>query len=91
MAQPVDVLWTRVICKQPGRYIGWPTIARCKTGKLLAVFSGDRDEHVCPWGKTHLVRSSDDGETWSAPEIIRDSPLDDRDACCSDGILTQCT
>jgi len=80
MTRPVDSLWTRVICKQPGRYIGWPTITRTITGELLAVFSGDREEHVCPWGKTHLVRSSDDGETWSAPEIIRDSPLDDRDA-----------
>ena len=80
MAQPVDALWTRVICKQPGRYIGWPTIARSKTGELLAVFSGDRADHICPWGKTHLVRSSDDGETWTPTEIIRDSPLDDRDA-----------
>ena len=80
MTQSVNRLWTRVICKQPGRYIGWPTIARTKRGELLAVFSGDRDEHVCPWGKTHLVRSGDDGETWSRPVIIRDSPLDDRDA-----------
>ena len=75
-----DRLWTRVICAQPGRYIGWPTMARTSTGKLLAVFSGDRDGHICPWGKTHLVRSGDDGETWSAPEVIRHSPLDDRDA-----------
>jgi hypothetical protein len=80
MTPSVDAVWTRVICKQPGRYIGWPTIARTKTGELLAVFSGDRDEHVCPWGKTHLVRSDDEGETWSTAEIIRDSPLDDRDA-----------
>ena len=80
MTQSVNRLWTRAICKQPGRYIGWPTIARTKRGELLAVFSGDRDEHVCPWGKTHLVRSGDDGETWSRPLIIRDSPLDDRDA-----------
>ena len=61
MTKPVDALWTRVICKQPGRYIGWPTITRTRAGELLAVFSGDREEHVCPWGKTHLVRSSDDG------------------------------
>jgi sialidase-1 len=80
MPRPVDELWTRVICKQPDRYIGWPTIARTKTGELLAVFSGDREGHFCPWGKTHLVRSNDDGETWSAAEVIRDSPLDDRDA-----------
>ena len=81
MPRPADALWTRVICKQPGRYIGWATVARTKkTGELLAVFSGDRDHHICPWGKTHLVRSSDDGDTWSAPEIIRDTSLDDRDA-----------
>ncbi|MEC8930035.1 MAG: sialidase family protein [Candidatus Latescibacterota bacterium] len=80
MTRPVEAVWTRVICKQPGRYIGWPTITRTRTGELLAVFSGDREEHICPWGKTHLVRSSDDGDTWSAPQIIRDSPIDDRDA-----------
>jgi len=79
MTHPADTLWTRVICSQPGRYIGWPTIALRSTGELLAVFSGDRDLHICPWGKTHLVRSSDEGETWSTPEVIRDSPLDDRD------------
>lgn len=80
MPRPADSLWTRMICKQPDRYIGWPTIARIRTGELLVVFSGDRDAHVCPWGKTQLVRSSDEGETWSAAETIRDSPLDDRDA-----------
>jgi len=80
MPQPADSLWTRVICKQPDRYIGWPSIARLKSGELLIVFSGDRDSHVCPWGKTHLISSCDDGESWSAADIIRDSPLDDRDA-----------
>ena len=80
MTQPADVLWTRVICKQPGRYIGWPTLAQRSSGELVAVFSGDRDDHICPWGKTHLVRSGDAGETWSTPEVIRNSPLDDRDA-----------
>ena len=80
MAIPADILWSRVICKQPGRYIGWPTIVRCRGGALAIVFSGDRDEHVCPWGKTHFTRSDDDGETWSDPQVISDTPLDDRDA-----------
>ena len=80
MPRPVDSLWSRVICQQPDRYIGWPTIARTGEEELLGVFSGDRDAHVCPWGKTQLVRSADEGETWSVPETIRDSPLDDRDA-----------
>lgn len=74
------IMETKVIAKQPGRYIGWPTVCRRRNGELLVVFSGDRDEHVCPWGKVQMVRSSDDGETWSAPASICNTPLDDRDA-----------
>lgn len=74
------IVSTQVICKEPGRYIGWPSVAKTSGGELLAVFSGDRDEHVCPWGKTQLVRSSDSGKTWSAPETVNNTPLDDRDA-----------
>ncbi len=74
------VLSTQVICKQPGRYIGWPSVCRRKNGELLAVFSGDRDEHVCPWGKVQMVRSTDQGATWSVPVSICNTPLDDRDA-----------
>ena len=75
-----EILWTRVICKEPGRYIGWPSVCARKSGELLAVFSGDRDAHICPFGKVQLVRSADLGETWSAPEIARNTRLDDRDA-----------
>lgn len=74
------ILETRVIAKEPGRYLGWPTICRRRNGELLVVFSGDRDEHVCPWGKVQLVRSMDDGATWSDPVVICNTPLDDRDA-----------
>lgn len=79
MEQPT-IVESRVICKQVGRYIGWPTVARAASGELLVVFSGDRDLHVCPFGKTFLMRSADDGETWSPPELVNDTPLDDRDA-----------
>lgn len=75
-----EILETKVINKQEGRYLGWPSIERTKDGELLVVFSGDRDEHVCPWGKTHLIRSSDNGATWSEPETVNNTPLDDRDA-----------
>jgi hypothetical protein len=68
-----------VVCKQPERYIGWPSVVTADNGDLVAVFSGDRDWHVCPWGKVTLVRSSDGGQTWSAPQVIADTPLDDRD------------
>ena len=75
-----EILWTRPICVETNRYIGWPTVCRLRNGDLLAVFSGDRDRHICPWGKVQLVRSTDGGETWSAPETIANTALDDRDA-----------
>ena len=71
---------TKVLCKQENRYIGWPTIAKTKSGELLAVFSGDRDQHVCPYGIVQMIRSKDNGKTWSEPETVNNTPLDDRDA-----------
>ncbi len=75
-----EVYWTKPICVETNRYIGWPTVCRLKNDDLLAVFSGDRDAHACPWGKVQAVRSADDGETWSAPTTVANGPLDDRDA-----------
>ena len=69
-----------VICKQSNRYIGWPTVAKTADGRILVAFSGDRDEHICPYGKTFLVHSDDMGNSWSEPVLINNTPLDDRDA-----------
>lgn len=74
------ILSTQVICKETDRYVGWPTITRTAQDELIVVFSGDRDAHVCPWGKTEMIRSQDNGQTWSAPVVINNTPLDDRDA-----------
>ena len=75
-----EILWTKALCKEPGRYIGWPTVGKAPNGDLLTVFSGDRDEHICPWGKVQLIRSADGGNTWSEPETICNSSIDDRDS-----------
>ncbi|MDD4621869.1 MAG: exo-alpha-sialidase [Kiritimatiellae bacterium] len=75
-----EILWTRTICRQEDRYIGWPTVCRLRSGDIIAVFSGDREAHVCPFGKVQLVRSKDGGETWSEPITIANGPIDDRDA-----------
>ncbi len=75
-----DIIESKVICKETNRYIGWPSIVKTSKGELIAVFSGDRDGHVCPWGVTQLIRSSDNGKTWTDPVIINNTPLDDRDA-----------
>ena len=79
-ADVAEIAWTKTICLEKDRYIGWPTVCRLRNGDLLAVFSGDRDRHVCPYGKVQLVRSKDGGETWSAPKTIANGLLDDRDA-----------
>ena len=71
--------WNRVINKQEDNYLAWPTIAKADNGELLVVFSGDRETHVCPYGKNQMIRSSDRGETWTDAETINNSPLDDRD------------
>ena len=75
-----EIKWVKEICVEKDRYIGWPTVCRLANGDLLAVFSGDRDSHICPWGKVQMVRSTDDGETWGAPVTIANGILDDRDA-----------
>jgi len=79
-APAANVSETRVISWQPDLYHGWPTVARRKNGELLLVYSGGREGHVCPFGRVELMRSTDDGRSWSWPRVLIDSPLDDRDA-----------
>jgi hypothetical protein len=61
-------------------YFGWPSLARMDDGTLVVAASGLRTRHVCPWGKTVLCTSVDGGVKWSEPEVLNDTPLDDRDA-----------
>ena len=72
-----------VVCRLPGErfgYFGWPTVARMDDGTLVVASSGLRAQHVCPFGKTVLNVSRDEGRTWSQPHVIQDSLIDDRDA-----------
>ena len=64
----------------PFHYNAWPSVELNEKGELLATFSGHRMRHVCPFGKVLMVRSRDEGKTWSAPAIVLDTPFDDRDA-----------
>lgn len=76
-----------VICSNPNgihTYFGWPSVCRLGDGTLMAVASGFRIAHVCPFGKLVAIKSRDEGKTWSAPEVLLDTPLDDRDG----GIMT---
>lgn len=69
-----------VISRQAEFYHGWPTLALRRNGELLVAYSGGREAHVCPFGRVELIRSRDGGRTWSWPETVLDTPIDDRDA-----------
>ncbi len=76
-----------VVCSFPDGffgYFGWPTVARMDDGMLVIAASGLRMAHVCPFGRTVFCTSTDDGQTWTSPSVINDSPMHDRDA----GILS---
>ena len=79
-APQAEIIETKVISYLPHRYHGWPTVARRRNGQLLLVCSGGREEHVCPFGRVELMRSDDDGRTWSWPRVVMDGPIDDRDS-----------
>lgn len=72
-----------VICSRPQDtfgYFGWPSVAVQGDGTVVAVASGLRYTHVCPWGRTVMCKSHDGGLTWTSPLVINNTPLDDRDA-----------
>jgi hypothetical protein len=69
-----------VISHQPEIYHGWPTLTRRRNGQLLVVWSGGREAHVCPFGRVEMMRSDDDGQSWTWPRVLLDSAIDDRDA-----------
>lgn len=60
-------------------YFGWPSAARLQNGKIAVAASGYRLRHICPFGKTVISYSEDDGETYTRPAPVIDTVLDDRD------------
>lgn len=60
-------------------YFGWPTATRLQNGKIAVVASGFRERHICPFGKTVISYSENDGETYTMPAPVIDTVLDDRD------------
>src|SRR5947209_2069394 len=73
-----------------GGYQAFPDVCRLKSGELFCVFYAGYG-HVSHPNKEHpnggricAVRSRDEGKSWSAPELVVDTPTDDRDpsVCC---------
>lgn len=79
-----------------GPYQAFPDACRLQNGDIVAVFYAGYGHVSLPtadWpkgGRICLVRSSDEGRTWSAPTILFDDELDNRDphiAQLSDGTV----
>ena len=61
-------------------HVAFPGICKTKKGTLLVVYREGR-AHVDNAGRVMLVRSTDGGDTWGAPELVFDDPkYDDRNA-----------
>jgi hypothetical protein len=67
-----------VVPRAGDRRAFFPAVERLPDGNLLVVYY-DSPDHVSPAGRISMVRSRDDGATWTGPEVIVDTPLDDRD------------
>jgi hypothetical protein len=79
-----------------GPYQAFPDACRLRNGDILCVFYAGYGHVSLPndgWpkgGRICLVRSSDEGRTWTAPEVLFDDGRDNRDphvAQMSDGTL----
>jgi hypothetical protein len=86
------------ICRggDAGGYAAFPDLCRLKDGGLICAFYSGSGHVTAPseqWpkcGRISAIRSDDDGKTWSKPEILMDTPDDDRDpslVCLKDGTL----
>ena len=69
-----------VLSRQPELHHGWPTLARCQSGRLLLVYSGGREAQVCPFGRVEFVQSDDCGRNCTWPRVLLDTAIDDRDS-----------
>ncbi|GHT11311.1 sialidase [Planctomycetales bacterium] len=75
-----EIIETKTLSPSDEMYYGWATAAVDRNDQILVVASGGREGHVCPFGRVEFMRSYDTGKTWTFPQTILDSPIDDRDA-----------
>ncbi|MBO7274281.1 MAG: hypothetical protein J6V22_05445, partial [Clostridia bacterium] len=79
----IDNVEQTIVCKKDGEtygYFAWPTVTKIGGTRLMAVASGMRSAHTGMDGKLVCWYSEDEGKTWSEPQLLMDTVLDDRDA-----------
>lgn len=68
----------RELYHDPAVYSAWPAIARAGNGDLVLTFNRT-EQHMSPDAAVTVMRSPDDGRTWTAPVNAVDTVLDDRE------------
>ena len=79
----IDDAEQTIVCQKNGEtlgYFAWPTVTNIGGTRLMAVASGMRSAHTGMDGKLVCWFSEDSGKTWSEPQLLMDTVLDDRDA-----------
>ena len=67
-----------VVAARPDQMYGWPGIT-CTKDREILVSASERIYHTGPLGRIVVMRSTDGGSTWSLPQEIYNSEIDDRD------------
>ncbi|MEZ4701654.1 MAG: sialidase family protein [Rhodothermales bacterium] len=60
-------------------YAAWPALVETRGGDLLLAFTST-EQHVSPDGAIVAMRSADRGRTWTGPDTLYDSIIDDRES-----------
>jgi len=74
-----EIIRHQTIFESPGEYCAWPDLVRTSEGDLIVLFCKS-EEHLGPDGAILLSRSTDNGQTWQAPQVVFDTPIDDRES-----------
>ena len=68
-----------IVVSRPKQMYAWPGIVKISENEIL-VAASERCYHCCPFGREVIIRSLDGGKSWSLPQEVHNSELDDRDA-----------
>jgi len=68
----------RILYHDPAWYSAWPALVRATNGDLVLAFCRT-EQHMAPDGDVAVMRSTDNGVTWSEPEIVVSTLIDDRE------------